>query len=54
MKRKNLFILITVFIIVLTASIIIYSVLKQGKIIFQKINIVLLSQVKSNIRQSIK
>lgn len=31
MKRKNLFILITVFIIVLTASIIIYSVLKQEK-----------------------
>lgn len=31
MKRKKLFILITVFIIVLTASITIYSVLKQGK-----------------------
>lgn len=31
MKRKKLFILITVFIIVLTASIIIYSVLKQEK-----------------------
>lgn len=31
MKRKNLFILITVFIIVLTASITIYSVLKQEK-----------------------